>query len=75
MHNPFSSNWNKKWSFKIVDIEGGIYIENGLKILIRKPLLATESSFTAAYKLFILKIKIEELYSTLGSQKGISSFK
>ena len=49
MHNPFTVFWNKDWSFQIVHMEGGIYIEaQGLGALIRKPLLATESPFTAA---------------------------
>ena len=49
MHNPFSIHWNKNWTFQIVHMEGGIYIEaKGLGVLIRKPLLATESPFTAA---------------------------
>ena len=49
MHNPFSIYWNKNWTFQIVHMEGGIYIEaKGLGVLIRKPLLATESPFAAA---------------------------
>ena len=49
MHNPFSIYWNKNWTFQIVHMEGGIYIEaKGLGVLIRKPLLATESPFTEA---------------------------
>ena len=49
MNNPFSIYWNKNWTFQIVHMEGGIYIEaKGLGVLIRKPLLATESPFTAA---------------------------
>ena len=52
MHNPFSIYWNKNWTFQIVHMEGGIYIEaKGLGISIRKPLSATESPFTAADKL------------------------
>ena len=49
MHNPFSIYWNKNWTFQIVHMEGGIYIEaKGLGVLIRKPLLANESPLTAA---------------------------
>ena len=49
MHNPFSIYWNKNWTFQIVHMEGGIHIEaKGLGVLIRKPLLATESPFIAA---------------------------
>ena len=39
-------------------MEGGIYIEaKGLGALIRKPLLATESPFTAAYNLVYIEDK------------------
>jgi len=49
MRNPFSLSWNKNWTFQIVHMEGGIYIEaKGLGVLIRRPLLATESIFSAA---------------------------
>ena len=49
MHNPFYIYWSKHWTFQIVHREGGIYIEaKGLGVLIRKPLLATESPLTAA---------------------------
>ena len=49
MHNPFSIYWNKNWTFQIVHMEGGIFIEaKGYGALIRKPLLARESPFIAA---------------------------
>ena len=49
MHNPFSINWNKNWTFQIVHMEGGIYLEaRGLGILIRKPYLPTENLLNAA---------------------------
>ncbi len=49
MKNPFTIYWNKKWTFQVVHMEGGIYIEaKGLGISIRKPFLATESPATAA---------------------------
>jgi len=49
IHNPFTIYWNKNWTFKIVDMGGGIYIEaKGLEVKIRKPLLANESPFNAA---------------------------
>ena len=49
MNNPFSIYWIKNWTFQIVHMEGGIFIEaKGMGALIRKPLLATESLFTAA---------------------------
>ena len=58
MHNPFSIYWNKKWTFQIVHMEGGIYIEaKGLVMLIRKPFLATESPFNAADNLVYIEDK------------------
>ncbi len=49
MHNPFSIYWNKDWTFQIVHMEGGIYLEaKGLGILIRKPFLPNECLLTAA---------------------------
>jgi len=52
MHNPFFIYWNKNWTFQIVHMEGGVYIEaKGLGVLIKKPLLATESPFMSADKL------------------------
>ena len=49
MHNPFSLYWNKNWTFQIVHMEGGIYLEaKGLGILIRKPFLPHESPLMAA---------------------------
>ena len=49
MNNSFSIYWNKNWTFQIVHMEGGIQIEaKGLGVLIRKPLLATESPLIAA---------------------------
>ena len=49
MNNPFTIYWNKNWTFQIVHMEGGIFIEaKGMGALIRKPLLATESAFSAA---------------------------
>ena len=52
MHNPFSIYWNKNWTFQIVQMEGGIFLEaKGLGVFIRKPFLATEDPLTAADKL------------------------
>ena len=58
MQNPFSIYWNKNWTFQIVHMEGGIYIEaKGLGVLIRKPLLSTKSPFTAADNLVYIEDK------------------
>ena len=52
MRNPFFIYWNKNWTFQIVHMEGGIYLEaKGLGLLIKKPFLATENPLTAADKL------------------------
>ena len=49
MHNPFSLYWNKDWTFQLVHMEGGIYIEaKGLGILIRKPYFPAENLLNAA---------------------------
>tara|TARA_Y100001968_G_C19385514_1_gene732630 strand:+ start:1375 stop:1587 length:213 start_codon:yes stop_codon:yes gene_type:complete len=49
MNNPFSIYWNKKWTFQIVHMEGGTFIEaKGLGIRIRKPFSPTDSKLTAA---------------------------
>ena len=58
MQNPFTIHWNKNWTFQIVHMEGGIHIEaKGLGVLIRKPLLATESLLTAADNLVYVEDK------------------
>ena len=52
MQNPYSIYWNKNWTFQIVHMEGGIYIEaKGLGILVRKPFLPNENPLIAADKL------------------------
>ena len=49
MNNPFSLYWNKNWTFQLVHMEGGIYLEaKGLGILLRRPFLANENPLTAA---------------------------
>ena len=58
MNNPFNIYWNKNWTFQIVHMEGGIYIEaKGKGFLIRKSLLATESPFNAADNLVYIEDK------------------
>ena len=49
MANPFFIYWNKNWTFQIVHMEGGIYLEaKGLGVLLRKPFLANETPSSAA---------------------------
>ena len=49
MSNPFSIYWNKQWTFQIVHMEGGVYLEaKGLGIIIRKHFVPTENPITSA---------------------------
>lgn len=49
MHNPFTIYGNKNWTFQIVHMEGGIYLEaKGLSIKRRKPFMKTRKPLTAA---------------------------
>ena len=74
MHNPFSIYWNKNWTFQIVHMEGGIHIEaKGLGVLIRKPLLATESLFTAADNLVHSEDKNRKFLFNSWKSKRINS--
>ena len=61
MNNPFTIYWNKNWTFQIVHMEGGIYLEaKGLGILIRKRFLPTENPLIAADKLIYSEDKIRQ---------------
>tara|TARA_B100000579_G_scaffold194425_1_gene158850 strand:+ start:389 stop:619 length:231 start_codon:yes stop_codon:yes gene_type:complete len=75
MHNPFSIYWNKYWTFQIVHMEGGIYIEaKGMGTQIRKPLLATESPFTAADNLVYSEDKNRKSLFNSWKSKEFKSF-
>ena len=66
----------KNWTFQIVNMEGGIHIEaKGLGILIRKPLLATESPYTAADNLVCDEDKNRQFLFNSWNSKEINSFK
>ena len=71
MHNPFYISWNKNWTFQIVHMEGGIYLETkGLGFLIRKPFMVTESPLTAADNLVYREDKIRKsLFKSWKSKK------
>jgi len=73
MNNPFSIYWNKNWTFQIVHMEGGIYIEaKGLGVQIRKPFIATESRYTAADNLVYSEDKNRKsLFNSWKSKKPI----
>ena len=72
MHNPFSIHWNKNWTFQIVHMEGGIFIEaKGLGAKIRKPLSANESPFRAADNLVYREDKNRKfLFSSWKTKKN-----
>ena len=60
MHNPFSIYWNKNWTFQIVHMEEGIYIEaKGVGVTAKTPFFPTENLFIAADKLFYNEEKKE----------------
>ena len=63
MKNPFHLYWNKTWTFQIVHMEGGIFLEaKGLGIIIRKPYLANESLLIAADNLVFNEDKNREYF-------------
>ena len=74
MHNPFSIYWNKNWTFQIVHMEGGIYLEaKGLGILLRKPFLATDNPLAAADDLVYSEDKNRKsLFNSWKSKQGKS---
>ena len=76
MNNPFSIYWNKNWTFQIVHMEGGIYLEaKGLGVLIRKPFLATENPLTAADNLVYIEDKNRKsLFNSWKSKNRFTSY-
>ena len=61
MHNPFSIYWNKNWTFQIVHMEGGIYIEaKGLGVSIRKPFYPNKNRLIEADNLVYSEDKNRE---------------
>ena len=71
MQNPFSVHWNKNWTFQIVHMEGGVYLEaKGMGIKIKKPFLATEDLLTAADNLVYIEDKNRKsLFNSWKSKK------
>ena len=72
MQNPFSIYWNKNWTFQIVHMEGGIFIEaKGMGTRIKKPFLATEDLLTAADNLVYSEDKNRKsLFNSWKSKKN-----
>ena len=75
MRNPFFIYWNKNWTFQIVHMEGGIYLEaKGLGAQIRKPFLATENPLTAADDLVYNEDKNRKSLFNSWKSKKINNF-
>ena len=75
MHNPFSIYWNKNWTFQIVHMEGGIFIEaKGMGAQIRKPLSVNESPFIAADNLVYFEDKNRKSLLNAWKSKKLNSF-
>ena len=56
--NPFSLYWKKNWTFQIVHMEGGIYIEaKGLGISLRAPFCPNDNPMIAADSLILREEK------------------
>ena len=56
--NPFSLYWKKNWTFQIVHMEGGIYIEaKGLGISLRAPFKPNDNPLVAADSLILREEK------------------
>ena len=72
MKNPFTLYWKKNWTFQIVHMEGGIYLEaKGLGIFIRKPFLATDNPLTEADNLVYSEDKNRKyLFNSWKSKKN-----
>ena len=75
MQNPFSIYWNKNWTFQIVHMEGGIYLEaKGLGVIIRKPFLVTENPLIAADNLVYKEDKNRKFLFTSWKSTKFTSF-
>ena len=56
--NPFNLYWKKNWTFQIVHMEGGIYIEaQGLGVSLRAPFLPNDNPMIAADSLILREEK------------------
>ena len=76
MHNPFSLYWNKNWTFQIVHMEGGIYLEaKGLGILRRKPFFPNENLRQAADDLVFSEDKNRKSLFNSWKSKELNLFK
>ena len=56
--NPFSLYWIKNWTFQIVHMEGGIFLEaKGLGVSLRAPFFPNENPLIAADSLILREEK------------------
>ena len=56
--NPFTIYWKKNWTFQIVHMEGGIYLEaKGLGVSLRAPFLPNDNPLLAADSLIFREEK------------------
>ena len=70
--NPFKLYWKKNWTFQIVHMEGGIYLEaKGLGIQIRKPFFPNENKLIAADHLVYNEDKNRESLFKLWKSKNL----
>ena len=75
MKNPFTIYWNKNWTFQLVHMEGGIFLEaKGLGIKIRKPFLPTEIPLTAADNLVSKEDKNRQALFNSWTSRKFSNF-
>ncbi len=75
MHNPFTIYWNKNWTFQIVHMEGGIYLEaKGLGVLLRKPFQPYENPLTAADNLVYSEDKNRKSFFNSWKSKKLINF-
>ena len=75
MNNPFYIYWNKNWTFRIVHMEGGIYIEaKGLGAQERKPLMGIESPLKVADDLVYREDKNRKFLFNSWKSKNIHNF-
>ena len=56
--NPFTLYWKKNWTFQIVHMEGGIFLEaKGLGVSLRAPFFPNENPLIAADSLILREEK------------------
>tara|TARA_Y100001968_G_scaffold12501_1_gene10349 strand:+ start:4897 stop:5160 length:264 start_codon:yes stop_codon:yes gene_type:complete len=74
---PFSIYWKKSWTFQMVHMEGGIYIEaKGLGVSLRAPFMPNDNPLIAADSLILREEKNRKsLYNSWKLKKVTKAFK